>query len=690
MTTTSFNSNVVVAVLNGDNATFTDVNLSRLILQPFAAVPGSPFDGGVPYVYTAPSGITGLPSSTSLYLGFDELVSSATFSRALSDTLTNLGGGAKIYSPTVQGLRTITSSDASLIVTETTDTVNLAAPPILLNSAGGTVSLVNDGTGPILAVKGLSAGAGISLDSSDPTKITIGTTIALGSAGGVESLVNNGSVPNLAIKGLTAASGISLTSAATAVTIANSTTLGSAGGTVSLVGNGTGPGFTVKGLTAGTGIGLSSSTTNVTISSSITLGSAGGAVSLVNTGTGANLLVKGLTAGNNIALDTTDPTRVTISVIEAAKWAQVSTNIIGTIDTDTVLLHGVGNTAFSSNTSSAILASRSSTFTDSPNIVNCGILASSGCTIQSTALAGQTAQCAIIGSTNSSLNYCGNGCVTVACSGGSTGDLAGNVSTTAFTLAGSSGNHLFDKTGPYNTILSTQDCKQEGERTSYSSIIGCSACTISTTASTGIGTYVSMMASNACTTAVGGAGTLTFVCASENLNCGTSSRSFFSSSGNAVTVNLDDYFYVKKPNGAAFYSNTGGTIGVTLAAGGSSWATVSDVALKENLTVLDYGTVLNKLDTLNVYSYNYIGNPAAQRCFGTTAQEWHGEGTFKCDEYECATGELDAEGNPITVTKCGKDCLVIELQDQIGVLMASVKALYARIKVLEEPTPVPV
>ena len=95
---------------------------------------------------------------------------------------------------------------------------------VTLNTAGGTETLVNDGVGPILATKGLTAGAGISLTGT-ANDITItntdtGSAVTLASAGGSQTLVNDGTGPSLATKGLTAGNGINLFSSATAVTIA--------------------------------------------------------------------------------------------------------------------------------------------------------------------------------------------------------------------------------------------------------------------------------------------------------------------------------------------------------------------------------------------------------------------------------------------------------------------------------------
>ena len=86
-------------------------------------------------------------------------------------------------------------------------------------------------------------------------------------------MVNNGVGPALATKGLTAGAGISLTGAATLITVANTdpgsaVTLASAGGMISLVNDGVGPALAVRGLTAGTGITITSDTVSATVSAS--------------------------------------------------------------------------------------------------------------------------------------------------------------------------------------------------------------------------------------------------------------------------------------------------------------------------------------------------------------------------------------------------------------------------------------
>lgn len=129
--------------------------------------------------------------------------------------------------------------------------VSTVGTGVSLTSAGGT-TLVDDGTGPVLSIKGLTAGTGVSL-SSTSTEVTItnsspdqvvtltpGTGIGitgtypsftidntdpaagvtLNSAGGIESLIDDGIGPTMALRGLTAGSGITLTGGVGEITIA--------------------------------------------------------------------------------------------------------------------------------------------------------------------------------------------------------------------------------------------------------------------------------------------------------------------------------------------------------------------------------------------------------------------------------------------------------------------------------------
>ena len=136
------------------------------------------------------------------------------------------------------------------------------ASDVLTFVAGAGINLFTSTVGPTDAIR---------IEASSPA-----SSVSLSSAGGVETLVNDGTGPTLAVKGLTASTGISLTSTATAITLTNNdpgsavslTDAGTALGHENLVNDGTGPALAVKGLVAGTGITLSSTGADITINSS--------------------------------------------------------------------------------------------------------------------------------------------------------------------------------------------------------------------------------------------------------------------------------------------------------------------------------------------------------------------------------------------------------------------------------------
>lgn len=131
----------------------------------------------------------------------------------ISDTGVRLGGtDARITS--ISDDTTMAADSSTLGVTQhavKTYVDTQGGSAVTLTSAGGTETLVNDGVGPALFTKGLTAGTGISL-SSDGVSVTItnsdaGATVTLSNAG-TTSLVNDGVGPNLFTKGLAVGAGM--------------------------------------------------------------------------------------------------------------------------------------------------------------------------------------------------------------------------------------------------------------------------------------------------------------------------------------------------------------------------------------------------------------------------------------------------------------------------------------------------
>jgi hypothetical protein len=137
-------------------------------------------------------------------------------------------------------------------------------------SLGGTAAVFANKTGATLNLRGVTAGTGITV-TQNATDIVIdnadgASTVTLASAGGTETLVNDGTGPALATKGLSAGTGgISLAGVATAVTIENTLTGASLGGTAAVFANKTGATLNLRGVTAGTNVTVTQNANDITI-----------------------------------------------------------------------------------------------------------------------------------------------------------------------------------------------------------------------------------------------------------------------------------------------------------------------------------------------------------------------------------------------------------------------------------------
>ena len=72
-----------------------------------------------------------------------------------------------------------------------------------------------------------------------------------------------------------------------------------------------------------------------------------------------------------------------------------------------------------------------------------------------------------------------------------------------------------------------------------------------------------------------------------------------------VASSANNQFTVRASGGARFFSNTGQSAGVSLAAGGTAWAIISDRNVKKNFQPVNRREVLEKLAALPVTRWNY-------------------------------------------------------------------------------------
>lgn len=182
---------------------------------------------------------------------------------ALGANLIDQGTGPNLVLKGIQG-----GTDISAVANGTDVVISYtgsSGSDVTLSLQPGAVgqNLITDGLGPNLALRGVAGGPHISV-TSDATDVTVGfvgstgddVTLALAGGAVGQSLVNDGTGPSLAVKGVAAGSNISVTSNATDVTVAYT---GSTGGDVTLtkvvgstgedwVVDGTGPTLSIKGF----------------------------------------------------------------------------------------------------------------------------------------------------------------------------------------------------------------------------------------------------------------------------------------------------------------------------------------------------------------------------------------------------------------------------------------------------------
>jgi uncharacterized coiled-coil protein SlyX len=122
---------------------------------------------------------------------------------------------------------------------------------------------------------------------------------------------------------------------------------------------------------------------------------------------------------------------------------------------------------------------------------------------------------------------------------------------------------------------------------------------------------------------------------------------------NATAVNQ---FSVRASGGIRLFTNSVLTAGMTLAAGGSSWNTVSDRARKHDFADIDGEDLLARIRGIPVMSWRYMAEEdATVRHIGPMAQDW-----------DAALPELGGTG------------LTINMSDLDGVNLAAIQALEAR------------
>lgn len=113
------------------------------------------------------------------------------------------------------------------------------------------------------------------------------------------------------------------------------------------------------------------------------------------------------------------------------------------------------------------------------------------------------------------------------------------------------------------------------------------------------------------------------------------------SSGSQTLSTVDNQFLVRASGGVIFYSNTALTVGVSLPAGGGSWASVSDRNKKEHFSTVDGERILQGIKNLEITAWNYKTQASSIKHIGPMAQDLYKEFGFGESELTITAVDLD-------------------------------------------------
>ncbi len=101
-------------------------------------------------------------------------------------------------------------------------------------------------------------------------------------------------------------------------------------------------------------------------------------------------------------------------------------------------------------------------------------------------------------------------------------------------------------------------------------------------------------------------------------------------------------FAARATGGVRFITNSAGTTGVTLSAGGGSWASVSDRNAKQNFSQINSREILQRVANMPILKWNYKTQDASVQHIGPMAQDF--AAAFSVGEDDTHITTVDADG----------------------------------------------
>ena len=140
-------------------------------------------------------------------------------------------------------------------------------------------------------------------------------------------------------------------------------------------------------------------------------------------------------------------------------------------------------------------------------------------------------------------------------------------------------------------------------------------------------------------------------------------------------------FAVRSTGGARFITNTFGSTGVTLAAGGSAWSAVSARSTKENFTKVNAVEVLEKVASMPIEEWNYKAQEDSIRHIGPMAEDFRE--AFNVGDFEGRITSTDADGVALAAIQ-GLNEKLEETQSELAEKQAEIDSLKAQYNALEQ------
>jgi trimeric autotransporter adhesin len=113
------------------------------------------------------------------------------------------------------------------------------------------------------------------------------------------------------------------------------------------------------------------------------------------------------------------------------------------------------------------------------------------------------------------------------------------------------------------------------------------------------------------------------------------------STTDSTRASANNQFRSRFAGGYQLYTNSTQSLGVSLAASGNSWASISDRNRKENIVWLDGEDVLRRLRGVPVATWNFIGIETGARNIGPMAQDWHAAFPLNSDSLSINQADFD-------------------------------------------------